>query len=273
MRVGLIGCGRMAGAMAARWLASGHLDVTQLAACTAHEASAREVRQRLGIACGTDAAAVVAAADVVLLGCKPQQVDAVLAVAGACARPGQVWLSILAGTPTARIEAGLTQGAVVVRAMPNTPSRIGHGLVALAGGRSAAAGDVQRVTNLLAPLGRVVELSEDRFDAFTAVAGSGPAYVFAFLDALEQAAVAQGFDAATARELALRVAGGAVRLAETDPRPARELEAEVVSKGGTTAAALGVLAAADWRAAMVHAVAAAQARGREMAAQSSGGTA
>ena len=269
MRVGIVGCGHMAQAMIARWLEAGTLTPVDLSACTAHEASASAVRRTLGIACGTDLAPVVAAAELVLLAFKPQQLGTILPQVAAVARPGQVWLSVLAGVDTARLESGLSEAATVVRCMPNTPVRLGLGDVAMAPGRHATAATLASVRRLLAPLGQVLELPEDKMDAFTAVAGCGPAYVFLFLEALAQAAEAAGLPPASTAGLARQVANGALALAAADPRSPAELRVEVTSKGGMTEAALAELAAAGWQAALVRAVGAAVLRGKALAASES----
>lgn len=261
MRVGIVGCGKMARAIADRWLQAGVVQRSDLQASTSRAESAAEVQTTLGIACDTDAARAVTGADVVLLACKPQQAEAVVALASKAAKPGQIWLSVLAGIPTAKLAAWLPDGVTVLRAMPNTPVRLGLGVVALCGGTAA---DRQAVQGLLQPLGQVVEVEEPRFDAFTAIAGCGPAYVFRFLEALQAAAEQQGFDPDTAQSLALQVAEGSLALARQAGRPAAELRAEVTSKGGMTEAALAHLAAVGWAEALGTAVEAARARGEAL---------
>lgn len=253
-RIGIVGCGKMARAMAARWLALDTCEAGELSACTATAAGAQTVSELLGIPCGTDSAAVVAAADLVVLGIKPQQLASTLPTLAASARPGQVWLSMLAGIPTRTLEAGLPPGVAVVRCMPNTPARLGQGVVAMCAGSAAGPQAVAEVRSLLEPLGRVVDVAESQMDAFTAVAGCGPAYVLLFLQALGEAAQAVGFSAEEARAVALQVVLGSAELARVDGRPVETLRAEVTSKGGVTQAAIAVLQAADWPAILVRAV-------------------
>lgn len=258
MQVGIIGCGKMASALLGRWLAAGLVQPSTVRACTARAASAAAVRERWGIACGTDPCEAAAAADLVVLALKPQQLAELPALQLA---PGTVVLSLLAGVPSARLEA-LLPTACVLRAMPNTPVRLGLGLTALVRGASADEAAVALVQPLLAATGQVVELAETQMDAFTAVAGCGPAYVFALLESLAEAARQQGFDAATARQMAQQVAAGALALADGgDPA---QLRAEVTSKGGMTAAALAELAARGWSEALGAAVEAARARGEAL---------
>lgn len=264
-KLGIVGCGKMAGALLERWLAAGTVGPADVACATARPESAAAVTMRFGVACGTEVGAVVRHADVVVVGCKPAQIGIVLAEAAPWARAGQLWVSLLAGTPIRTFEHALPPGVAVARAMPNTPARIGLGVVALSCGAGMTPAALARVEGLLRAAGGVVALAEDRMDAFTAVAGSGPAYLFRFLEGLADAAVAQGFAPDLARELALQVALGAVELARRDGRPPAALRAEVTSRGGTTEAALAELARRGWTEALVAAVGAAADRSRELA--------
>ena len=261
-RVGIVGCGKMAGAMLARWLETGTLQPDQVVACTASAASAAQVTATHGVACGTDAQAVVDAADVVLLAVKPQLRAG--ALAGLRPRQGQVWLSVLAGVTTQSL-AALLPDVHVVRLMPNTPVRLGRGLIALTPATTCPSDVATRVRSLLAPLGTVVDVAESDVDAFTAVAGSGPAYVFLFIESLTAAGIAAGLSAAQSAVLAQETVLGAGLLAAADGRAPAVLRAEVTSKGGMTQAALEVLQARGWPDVLPDAVAAAVARAKELA--------
>lgn len=262
VRVGLIGCGRMSGALLGRWLASGTLRADDVQACTSRLESAAEVTATFDIACGTDPAPVVAWADVVVLGIKPQQLRAVQP--SLTVRPGQLWLSLLAGVTTAQLETMLP-GARVVRCMPNTPVRLGLGLTGLCAGRTADAAAVDLARQWFEATGEVRVLAETEMNAFTAIAGCGPAYAFLFLEALARAAEGVGFEASEAAAMAAQVTAGALALARVDGRSAAVLRAEVTSKGGMTEAALTELAAHDWLAALVEAVQVARERGAALA--------
>lgn len=261
-RLGIIGCGKMAGAMLARWLETATLEPHEVIACTGSASESEAVARSFGIACGTDAQAVVDGADTVLLAIKPQQRLAVLSQI--TPRPGQRWMSILAGVPTATLENDLP-GTRILRLMPNTPVRLGRGLLALTPGTSAQPHDISATRALLQPLGTVVDIAEPLVDAFTAVAGSGPAYVFLFLEALATAGEAVGLDARTSALLAQETVLGAAVLAQEANRPPAELRADVTSKGGMTQAALNVLADRGWERAMQDAVQAAVDRAHELA--------
>ncbi len=258
MRIGIVGCGKMASAMVARWLQSGH-NASDFLACTATESSAAAVREQLGISCGTDLQQVVQQADLLILGIKPQGLPKLRV--NTAPPQGQLWLSLLAGVTTYELSIRFP-GIAVARAMPNTAVRIGQGLVGLCGGATVTADQLSVLSTLLSPLGTVVPLSEGQMNAFTSIAGCGPAYVYAFVEALATAAETQGFEPATAAAMAMQVLVGATHLAQADGRSPSILRAEVSSKGGMTEAALAHLAQANWAHSLANAVAAAEARGQ-----------
>lgn len=212
--------------------------------------------------------AAAAAADVVVLGVKPDAIAGLVSDIGARLRPGTVLVSIAAGIPTAAIERSAPPGTAVVRAMPNTPAALGQGVTGLAAGSSADAADVAAVRGVFAACGAVVEVAEDRIDALSTISGSGPAYVFLLVEALTAAARDKGFPPEQARVLAEQTfIGAAALLAETGADPA-DLRRGVTSPGGTTERAISVLAAADLAGLFARATDAALARARELAADS-----
>jgi pyrroline-5-carboxylate reductase len=205
----------------------------------------------------------------VLLGVKPQSLDEVAPVL-APATAGAVVLSILAGGEVATLAARFPQGAAWVRVMPNLAAAIGKSPVALAQRGLDPAGQA-RITALMAPLGTPEWIDEDKFDAVTALAGSGPAFVYRFIDALAQAGAGLGLPEAQAERLALAMVEGAGLLAARAGVSPGELARRVASPGGTTQAGLDVLDAGQALAGLVTAtLTAARDRGVEMAAASRG---
>lgn len=204
----------------------------------------------------------------VLLAVKPQMVDAAAAALRRVLEAGGVErtvVSILAGTRTTTLEHLLGERARVVRVMPNTPAQIRMGCSAVTLGASARAGDDAFTRTLFGALGHVVSLEERLFDAFTAVAGSGPAYLFYLAEALTEAAKRQGIQHDAADAIVRSVLhGSAALLAGESQRTAAELRAAVTSKGGTTAAAIGVMDAKGVMETMAEAIAAATRRGAEL---------
>ncbi len=178
---------------------------------------------------------------------------------------GRVVISILAGAPSARVREAMGGRVGVIRVMPNTPASIRKGCSAIALGAGAKLGDETRAVDLFSAIGRVVRIDESLMDAFTALAGSGPAYVFYLAEAMSGAAVEIGFDPKAAMDIARWTIAGAGLLLEQSELPPAELRGAVTSKGGTTAAATGVLDARKVQEAFVAAIVAARDRGRELA--------
>lgn len=264
-RITFIGGGNMGSAIAGGLIAKG----APAASLRVAEPSA-EQRERLaalhpgiGLHAQIDAAAL-AGAQAVVFAVKPQQMrDAATAAAALIARVPVV-LTIAAGVRCADLARWLGGYARIVRAMPNTPSLIGAGISAFYA--TPAARDHAAVAEeILRSCGDVLPVADERaLDAVTGISGSGPAYVFYFLEALERAARELGFAATDARRLAYATFDGSIRLALATDDDAGSLRARVTSKGGTTARAVEVLDAARAGDALVAAVKAAALRATEL---------
>ncbi|NND73976.1 MAG: pyrroline-5-carboxylate reductase [Ilumatobacter sp.] len=172
-------------------------------------------------------------------------------------------LSIAAGVALSTLEEAAGDGVAVVRAMPNTPALVGLGTAAIAGGRHATDDDLQWAESILSAVGIVDRLPEEQLDAFTGVAGSGPAYVFYVAEALTEAAVTEGIARPIAERVVAQLLLGASTLLARDGDPAG-LRAKVTSPGGTTAAGVRALDELAVRDAFEAAVRAATARSREL---------
>jgi len=205
----------------------------------------------------------------IVLAIKPQVFGAVAAQIGRLSDPIVV-ISIMAGVSSERINAGLGPRARIIRVMPNTPARVGAGATAVAMGAGARPGDDAVAMSLFGAVGPVVvRIDESLMDAFTAVAGSGPAYAFYLAEAMIEAGASLGLDAQVARRVVGQViAGAGVLLVEDGADPA-SLRAAVTSKGGTTAAAMSVLEQERVAQTIVRAVTAAKDRGRQLSEQAS----
>ncbi len=221
-----------------------------------------------GVALGSESsAAALSGASLVVLAVKPQQMkEAARAVAPHLrATPGTVVLSIAAGVRLADLARWLGGHAHLVRAMPNTPALVGRGIsgVFMAPGIDDAAR--AQCAAVLEAGGEVVWVAEEAMlDAVTGISGSGPAYVFYFLEALEAAARELGFSAVDARKLAYATFDGAVALARASPADPATLRAQVTSKGGTTERALAAMEGGAVKASIIAAVKAAALRAREL---------
>jgi pyrroline-5-carboxylate reductase len=260
--VAFVGGGNMAEAIARGLLASG-LRPEQLRASDPLESRRNLLSLELGIRTFADNAAALEGAELVVLAVKPQHLGTALASLPAAARP--LFLSIVAGATLAGLRRQLGAGARVLRSMPNTPALIGAGISALAAEPDTDPSDLARAEAVLGAVGRVVRVPEALMDAVTGLSGSGPAYVYLFIEALTDAGLREGLPLATARELATWTALGAARmLAESGESPA-SLRERVTSPGGTTIAGLAALEAGGLRSALFAAVRAATQRSRELA--------
>lgn len=246
-RVVLVGCGNMGYAMLSGWIASGRLAAGDAVAVEPDEAL-RVRAQKLGCAAHASADELPAdlSPDLVVVAVKPQVLRGVLAGYARFGGGATVFLSIAAGMPIATFEEVLGPGTPVIRCMPNTPAAIGRGMmVTVANGRVTEA-DAGFVSDLLAASGRVAAVADEALmDAVTAVSGSGPAYVFHFIEALTAAAVKAGLPDDTAALLAMQTVAGAAALAADSGEDPAVLRRQVTSPNGTTAAALAVLMGED----------------------------
>ncbi len=255
----VVGGGKMGSALLGGMLKGGWAPASELAVVDPDPAQRRRLADAhpgLGIA-----EAPMTAVDAVLA-VKPDVAERTLAAVSAAGV--RRILSIVAGLSTGRLEAAMAPGAVVIRAMPNTPSVIGAGVAAMSGGSAATSGDLEWAEGILSTVGTVLRLPERYLDAVTAVSGSGPAYLFVVAEALIEAGVAVGLSWDVSRRLVVDTLAGSARLlAETDDDPS-VLRASVTSPGGTTAAALRTLEFKAVRSAFIEAVAAAAERSRQL---------
>jgi pyrroline-5-carboxylate reductase len=267
VNITFIGGGNMAraliGGLVARGTASSALGVVEINA----EARA-SVAARFGVAAfASIEPAAVLNADVIVLAVKPQNVRAVARELATLIKR-QTVLSIAAGIRLADLSRWLLGYRRLVRAMPNTPALIGAGIAGLYAMPGVDGDGRSHAASVLEAAGSIVWCErEDELDAVTAVSGSGPAYVFYFIEALEDAARELGFAPAEARRLALATFSGAVRLAEQSESEISVLRAQVTSKGGTTEAAIAALNQAGVRTSIVAAAKAAAERAHELGSQ------
>ncbi len=216
---------------------------------------------RFGVKTSAGAENVVQNADVVVLAVKPQQMREV--VRGIASQINtQLVLSIAAGIRAADLSRWLNGHAAIVRTMPNTPALVGKGITGMVALAGVSAQQKDTADAILRAVGETVWINDERqIDAVTAISGSGPAYVFYFLEAMEQAAVELGLSVEQGRALAQATFAGASALASQSPEPLSVLRERVTSKGGTTYAALTSMEASGVKPAIVKALHAAARRG------------
>lgn len=202
----------------------------------------------------------------VILAIKPQVFPAVAQDIrdALAAGPERVVISILAGTRSASIRSALGGAVRIVRVMPNTPAQVRRGISAISVGDGATPDDTELARTLMSAVGEVIGIDESMMDAFTGLAGSGPAYVFYLAEALAKAGETVGFDPEQARRIAESVLTGSAALLEADGRTAAELRRAVTSPNGTTQAGTETLDAHRVMEAVADAVSAARDRGRQL---------
>lgn len=227
-----------------------------------------EARERLtdsfGVRCAPAVDTAALNCEAIVLAVKPQQMrEAVLPLKPLAA--STVVVTIAAGIRIADLSRWLGGHAAIVRAMPNTPALIGRGIAGLFARPAVTAEERAGAESLFAPTGTTLWVAQESdLDAVTALSGSGPAYVFYFVEAMMQAAAEMGLTAAQGRQLALATFDGATALAAASKESPETLRAQVTSKGGTTHAAITALEEADVKAAFVRALHAARERAREL---------
>ncbi len=264
MRVGLIGGGFMGEALVSALLRDGLVQAGDVTVSDVAEARRQHLASRYGVAVTAENAEAVRGAELVVLAVKPQEFSAVAADLRGRLEGGQTVLTIMAGVPIERIVDELGHGAVV-RVMPNTAAFVGQAMSVWTASEAVSDDGREAVARLLRALGREVHVSDEKYlDMATAVSGSGPGFVFLFLEAFIDAAVHIGLRRELAEELAVQTLLGSACLArELEKHPA-ELRNMVTSPGGTTAAGLQVLEDAGLRGAIIDAVEAAYERAKEL---------
>jgi pyrroline-5-carboxylate reductase len=260
----LVGAGKMGGAMLEGWLALG-LDASNVIVIEPQPSPELVVLEQKGAVLNPPAGAVSNIGTIVLA-VKPQVAADVLPAVAAMTGHGTLVLSIMAGRTLAFLQSGLPKAAIV-RAMPNTPAAIGRGITVAVANATVTAEQKIKAQHLLAASGAVEWISDESLmDAVTAVSGSGPAYVFLLAETLTQAGIAAGLPQALAAKLARETVAGAGELLHRSPLDPATLRKNVTSPGGTTAAALDVLMAADGLDSLMRAaVLAAAKRSRDLA--------
>jgi pyrroline-5-carboxylate reductase len=264
MKISFIGGGNMATALIAG-LAGKRVRGTDIHVVDPSPEALARLRTQYGVMTAPEIDASVADSDVIVLAVKPQQMrDVALRLQSQLgARP--LLLSIAAGIRGADLSRWLGGYGAIVRTMPNTPALVQQGITGMVA--MAGVSDAQKAAadSILKAVGKTVWLDDEvLIDPVTAVSGSGPAYVFYFLEAMQQAALDMGLSLEAGRELAIATFAGAAELAAQSDEPLEVLRQRVTSKGGTTHAAITSMEAAGVKEAIVAAMKAAAARGREL---------
>ena len=266
MNLLFIGAGKMATAIASGIVKENLFPHDNIWACDIDPVAREAFRRRTGISCAESSESLVGKADVLLLAIKPQSLEQLL-VNLPPRKPEALVISICAGLSIARLRQGFATGRIV-RVMPNTPLMVGKGASCYALGSESDETAAALTEKIFAALGRAWRVSEDLLDAVTAISGSGPAYMFEFVEALRLAGVKLGLSDELALELAIQTMVGAAEMLQQDIASPEELRQAVTSPGGTTAAALKIMQEADFRGLVERLTQAACLRSKELGADS-----
>jgi pyrroline-5-carboxylate reductase len=268
-KITFIGPGVMAEAMIAGLLKKKLAKPANVTASGPREERLSELRKKYGILVTTDNAAAASHADVVVLSVKPQRLSEVMKGLKSV-RADALALSIIAGASIKKLSAGLKHKAIV-RSMPNTPGQIGEGITVWTASKETTEEQQQMARSILGALGEEVFVEDEGYlDMATALSGTGPAYVFLFMEALIDAGVHMGFPRRIAEQLVLQTIKGSASFYEQASRHPATLRNQVTSPGGTSAEALYYLEKAGFRTAISRAVWAAYQRSLELGKEKPG---
>ena len=264
MKIAFLGAGAMGTALMRGLIAAQVYAPAEITAYDVNAARVRELASELGINAADSPADAAQDADVLLAAVKPQVMFEALAPLRDKLTPRHTLISIAPGISTAQLEAAFSQAVPVLRVMPNTPSLVGMGAAAMASGAHATDEHRALGRRIFSAVGLAVDVDEKLLDAVTGLSGSGPAYVYIFIEALSDAGVRVGLPRDVATQLAAQtVLGAAQMVLETGTHPGA-LKDQVTSPGGTTIAGLHELERNGFRGAVMDAVQAATQRACEL---------
>lgn len=257
-KIGIIGGGNMGGAVIVG--IAKHYNVF---VCEQNQKRSQQLKQKYQVKTGS-LEAVVEIAQVVILAVKPQNFEKLLKQIRPFITKDTLVISIAAGITCRYIEKRLGSKIHVIRTMPNLPAQVGKGVTGICSGTTAVSKDLALTRQIFSCIGKTIIVDEKRMDAITAVSGSGPAYVFLFIECFNKAAVSLGLDKDLVNGLVLQTIKGSVDLLENQSKEAGVLRAQVTSKGGTTQAAIDVFTKHKFEKVFKLALSAAKKRSKEL---------
>jgi pyrroline-5-carboxylate reductase len=265
LRVAVLGAGKMGGILVQAFLRSGLVAHEHLTATVAHEDRAQTLAAQFGIAVTTDNLKAAQEADVILLGVKPQQAAELVRTIAPALAPGKLLISFAASVKTSAIEEAAGGKVSVIRAMPNTPAKLGAGATAISRGSFVSDEQLALAHQIFDTVGRTVVVDEKHMDAVTGLSGSGPAFLYIIIEALAEAGVNVGLPRDVATLLAAQTTYGAAKMVlETGSHPAL-LKDEVTTPAGCTVEGILELEEGGLRVTLIKAVKRATERARELA--------
>ena len=264
MRIGFIGAGQMATALAVGISKARH-DV-EISACDPCDNAVEMFRHAVGETkvrlCDTNIE-VARESELVFIAVKPQVVDQALNGMTEVFEPGKTYISVVAGVSIARLQQ-LTGSSQIIRTMPNTPSLVGAGAIGLAAGESVPQEKVNEIRELFSQVGIVADVSESQINAVTGLSGSGPAFVYTFIEAMIDGGVLAGLPRSVARELVIQTVLGATTLVSQNSEHPSVLRDKVTSPGGTTIHGMAALEKGGFRDSVLSAILSATKRAGEL---------
>ncbi len=264
-KVAFLGGGNMGEALVSGLIRSGGRSVDEIMVTCRREERARELAGKYGVSASLDNADAVRFADVLVLMCKPQDMEVLLGQIRATVTPEHLVVSFAAGIRTSFVEKHLAENVPVVRVMSNVPVMVDEAMSVISPGSHAEDKHLAVAEELLGYVGKVIRLKEVHLDAVTATSGSGPAYFFLLAEAMIEACILLGLSRDVATDLIIQtMLGSAKMLRDTGKHPV-ELREMVTSPGGTTIEAIRRLEEAGVRAAFLNAIDAARHRSAELA--------
>lgn len=264
LAVGFLGAGQMATALAGGWARAGLLDVARGRASDPYADAREKFEATTAVPTHDTNRAVAAACDILVLAVKPQVMPSVLAELRPTLESRHLVVSIAAGVTLKALADGLGESVRAVRVMPNTPCLVGESATGYSPGPAATADDIALVGKLFGAVGKAYRVAEPLLDAVTGLSGSGPAFVYVFIEALADGGVKCGLPRDVAQALAAQTVLGAAKMVLATGQHPGALKDAVASPGGTTIAGLHALERAAFRAAAMDAVEAAMKRTQEL---------
>jgi pyrroline-5-carboxylate reductase len=264
MKIGFIGGGNMAEAILSAVLRAKLTPADSISVSDIAEARRTYLKERYRVRVTADNRQLIQNEDVIILAVKPQSLSEIMAGLAGMIKPSQLVISIVAGKSINTISAGLGHSRIV-RSMPNTPAQVGEGMTVWTATPQITADQKKTTAFILGAMGKEIYCDDEKYlDMATAVSGSGPAYVFLFVESMAAAAEKLGFTPQIAQELVLQTLSGADLLLQKSGKTPRELRHMVTSPGGTTAEAISTFEAGGFSELVSKAVAAAYEKAKKL---------
>ena len=264
-KIAFIGCGSMAEAMISGIIANNYVQADQIMIMNKNNHERRqEMVDKYGIRATTDYHQLLQDASIVVLAVKPQHIFEALSAAKPFINKKMLILSVAAGITTHTIEDIIGEAIPIVRSMPNTSAAVGKSATAMSMNSYTSERQIKTAKELLETFGNAIIVEEEQLDSVTGLSGSGPAYIYYLVEAMEEAAAKIGLDQTSAKALIIQTLSGAAEMLQQSPKSPATLRKEVTSPGGTTEAGLQVLQSHKVNEAMINCIIAASEKSKQL---------